>query len=336
MSDTTVTSTLNDAVFTDGASISGTWTDTYDSAETLTSVSDVVVTLTNDGTTEVYSTGTVYHGGGESSNFNYEIELTASDGSKLFLDWENGVEEPASLYTGTVTVTSGTFNGNSYSRHNPYYQYTSYQPASGGSYALEDGGTVTDVTCFLAGTKIRTVSGEVAVETLKAGDMVLTAAGQAVPVRWLGRSTIAGRFADPLRAAPVLIKAGALGEALPRQDLRVSPAHALFLDGVLVEAGALVNGLTILREEMADHFVYYHVELASHDLLISNGVASESFVDNAGRMNFDNWNEHEALGAGACIAEMDYPRVKAARQLPQGLRARLMALRVSGSLIQAA
>ncbi len=144
-----------------------------------------------------------------------------------------------------------------------------------------------------------------------------------MPVRWLGRSTIVSRFADPLRAAPILIKAGALGEALPERDLRVSPAHALFLDGKLVEAGALVNGTSIMREAMEERFSYYHVELASHELLVSNGVASESFVDNVERLNFDNWADHEALASATPIAEMELPRVKATRQVPQNLRARL-------------
>ena len=34
------------------------------------------------------------------------------------------------------------------------------------------------------------MGGEVAVETLAAGDLVLTAEGDAKPVRWLGRQTV--------------------------------------------------------------------------------------------------------------------------------------------------
>jgi hypothetical protein len=57
-------------------------------------------------------------------------------------------------------------------------------------------------------------------------------------------------------------------------------------------------------------FTYYHVELATHELLLAEGVATESFVDNADRMNFANWAEHEALGETAPIEEMPYPRAK--------------------------
>ncbi|WP_200306304.1 Hint domain-containing protein, partial [Paracraurococcus ruber] len=54
------------------------------------------------------------------------------------------------------------------------------------------------VICFYPGTRIRTPDGEAAVETLAIGDLVLTADGQARPVRWVGRQTVATLFADPL------------------------------------------------------------------------------------------------------------------------------------------
>jgi autotransporter passenger strand-loop-strand repeat protein len=58
-----------------------------------------------------------------------------------------------------------------------------------------DGGT--EVTlCFYQGTRIATPDGETAVEDLEAGDLVLTANG-ALPVRWVGQSTVATRFAAP-------------------------------------------------------------------------------------------------------------------------------------------
>jgi len=184
----------------------------------------------------------------------------------------------------------------------------------------------TDITlCFYAGTHIATPAGNVAVEDLAAGDLVLTANGAAQPVIWLGRSTVFTRFADSEASSPIRIKAGALGEGLPVRDLLVSPNHALFLDGILVQANALVNGMSIVREtNLPEFFTYFHVELATHELLISEGVPSESFVDNVDRMNFENWNEHEALSCNKTgIEEMPYPRAKAARQIPSALCERL-------------
>ena len=184
------------------------------------------------------------------------------------------------------------------------------------------------VICFLAGTLIATPGGERPVEALSIGDLIVTADGESAPVRWIGVQSVVTFFADPLHSFPIRIAAGALGEGLPTRDLLVSPDHALMLDGVLVQAGALVNGTTIVRETaMPERFTYYHVELDDHSLVLAEGVPAETFVDNVTRRRFDNFAEYEALygDAAASIAEMDAPRVKSARQLPQALRERLAA-----------
>jgi len=183
------------------------------------------------------------------------------------------------------------------------------------------GGTEITVTCFCAGTKIATPDGDVAVELLRAGDPVRLADGRDVPVRWVGRQTISRRFADPLRALPIRIRAGALDGKLPRRDLMVSPGHALLLDGMLVQAGALAKQSGISREyAMPDKFVYYHVELDEHALLLAEGVAVESYVEGVEAFGFDNRHERSVAVAAP---EMDLPRIKAARQVPERLRARL-------------
>jgi len=175
--------------------------------------------------------------------------------------------------------------------------------------------------CFYAGTAIATPDGTAAVETLKAGDLVMTANGTK-PVRWVGQSHIHTRFADPLKSLPVRITQGALGDGLPVRDLLVSPDHALHIDGLLVHASALVGLPGITRETaVPETFTYYHVELASHELLFAEGALAESFVDNVERMHFHNWDERTA--PAHAIAEMELPRVKSARQLPASLRARL-------------
>jgi hypothetical protein len=176
--------------------------------------------------------------------------------------------------------------------------------------------------CFCAGTGIATPRGAVAVETLRRGDLVTTSDGRALPVRWLGVQTVDTRFADKLRVLPIRIQAGALGEALPQRDLLLSADHALLIDGVLIQAGALVNGLSILREtDMPEVFTYYHVEVADHALIHAEGVPAETFIDNVDRLAFDNWAEHEA--PAVAIVEMDLPRAKSARQVPASIRARL-------------
>ncbi len=188
-------------------------------------------------------------------------------------------------------------------------------------------GGATFPICFMTGTLIATPSGEVAVERLAAGDLVLTADGRTLPVRWVGRQTISTLFSDPARSYPVRIRAGALGDGLPRRDLLVSPGHAMLVDGVLACAAALVNGTSIRREATPPAvFTYFHIELATHELVLAEGAPAESFVDNASREAFDNWAEHEALAGNAPIQELPLPRAAAPRQLPAATRQRLAAI----------
>jgi len=61
---------------------------------------------------------------------------------------------------------------------------------------------------------------------------------------------------------PVLIRRGAMADELPRRDLSVSPEHALWIDGVLVPARLLTNGITILGRDDLAAVEYIHPELA--------------------------------------------------------------------------
>ena len=191
-------------------------------------------------------------------------------------------------------------------------------------------------SCFGPGTLIRTPDGARAVETLIPGDLVLTADGEALPVRWLGRSVVSRLFADPLRILPVRIRAGALGVNLPARDLLLSPNHAVRIGDTLVQAGALVNGTSVVRAQDAPlAFAYWHLELDTHALVIAEGVAAESFLDGVEEIGFQNWDERTAPAA---VRELPYPRVRSARQMPPALR-RHLAVRqaaLSGPLAAAA
>ena len=109
------------------------------------------------------------------------------------------------------------------------------------------------------------------------------------------------------------------------RDLRLSPDHAVLVDGALIQAGALVNGTSIVRETAVPKvFVYYHVELDDHSLILAENTPAETFIDNVDRLAFDNWAEHEALYPdGKQIEELPYPRAKARRQVPVQMRVRL-------------
>ncbi|WP_062215159.1 Hint domain-containing protein, partial [Aureimonas sp. AU20] len=228
-----------------------------------------------------------------------------------------GGSDSATSSSGSTSTGSGLSGGT---------QGHSAAGGLGGSSNTSDplAGNVSPV-CFRPGTAIATPTGQAAIETLRPGDLVLTADGEALPVLWIGRQSLASGEGDPLRVHPIRIRAGALGPRLPARDLYVSPDHALALNGVLVHAGALVDGTAIQRQDDPPALlVYYHIELERHALVLAEGVPAESFVDNPEQLTFDNGDERAAALAGRQpCAEMDWPRAKAARQVPMAIRRRL-------------
>lgn len=193
-------------------------------------------------------------------------------------------------------------------------------------YELDDG-----TPCYCPGTLIATTRGEVAVEDLKIGDRVVTAAGKRRPIRWIGNRAYSGRFAatNP-EVLPVLFRAGSLGEGLPRRDLMVSPLHAMYLDGVLVPAQALVNGVSIVRLQQVDRVDYFHIELKTHDILLAEGAPAESFVDDDSRGMFHNAHEYAERYPNERKPAVQYcaPRAEEGPQL-EAIRQRLNALPVA-------
>ena len=153
-----------------------------------------------------------------------------------------------------------------------------------------------NVACFCRGTLILTERGEVAVEELAIGDRVMTLSGRARPIRWIGRRSYAGRFAVGQRhILPVCVTAGAIADGVPRRDLWLSPNHALYLEGVLIEARDLVNGVSIVQAERVAAIQYFHIELDSHDVILAEGAPAESFIDDDSRGLFHNAHEYQRL-----------------------------------------
>ncbi len=144
------------------------------------------------------------------------------------------------------------------------------------------------VPCFLAGTRLATPEGPVPVQALAVGMRLLTASGPARPIRWIGRRAIACRHHPrPEKVLPVRILAGAFGPGRPTHDVRLSPDHAILAEGVLIPVQHLVNGVTI-HQERPDTALYYHIELASHDAVLAEGLAVESYLDSGNRTQFES------------------------------------------------
>ncbi|MBU3886945.1 Hint domain-containing protein [Methylosinus sp. KRF6] len=199
-----------------------------------------------------------------------------------------------------------------------YFQDT----RTGGNFNAAQSVSIT-ITCFAAGTLIRTPRGDVAIETLRAGDVVLTAEDEERPIAWIGHRIVdCAPRARPRDAWPVRIAAGAFAENRPERDLYVSPAHALcvdFLGEVLVYADELVNGATIARVP-TDVVDYWHIELESHDILIANGMPAESYSATGERGSFS-----ESFGAVRVerLAASDFCRPFASNVVVAAMRLQL-------------
>ncbi len=145
------------------------------------------------------------------------------------------------------------------------------------------------VTCFTSGTRIRTPRGEVAVEELKVGDLVVTSSGSSRPIVWLGHREIrCASRENPREAWPIRVSAGAFGEGKPERDLYLSPGRAVCVDcvgEVFIPVDKLVNGATITRE-VRETIDYWHLELEGHDVLFAEGLKAESYINVGNRLFF--------------------------------------------------
>jgi hypothetical protein len=134
--------------------------------------------------------------------------------------------------------------------------------------------------CFRAGTRILTERGEVPVEELLVGERVHTALdGTAAPIAWIGyRDVDCAGHPKPRQVWPVRVAAGAFGPRRPHTDLFLSPDHAVYVNEVLIPIRHLINASTITQVPV-DQVTYYHIELSRHDVVLAQGLPTETFLD---------------------------------------------------------
>jgi hypothetical protein len=152
-------------------------------------------------------------------------------------------------------------------------------------------------SCFLSGTQVKTTAGAIKIEELRIGDNVLTASGKTKPIKFIGRRKVSrGRTGPSNGDGPVKISRFAIDGKAPYSDLYVSLEHAIYLDGILIRASDLVNGVTIMADAKPEalSLTYFHIELDTHEAIIAEGLAVESYQrDNL--YAFDNADEYVRL-----------------------------------------
>jgi hypothetical protein len=153
-------------------------------------------------------------------------------------------------------------------------------------------------SCFLTGTRIKTPEGETNIEELRIGDNVLTASGEAKPIKFIGRRKASRERTGPWKDDPVKISRFAIDGKAPHSDLYISPEHAIYIDGILIPARNLVNGVTIVADAKPEalSLTLFHIELDTHEAILAEGLAVESFRhDNPHAHAFDNADEYVRL-----------------------------------------
>jgi len=209
--------------------------------------------------------------------------LTVTNGSLLY----GGVNQGSSF---TGTVSSKAWQNLTFV---PSYNVTTAQPSSTVILTVDYGGTsyqynsVLYLYCFVEGTRISCVDGQRDIETLRAGDLVLTASGKAAPIRFLGRRTV--DLAQNPQHAPVRIPACAIADGIPSRDLRISPDHAIVMENVLIPARSLIGSGIV--QEMGESITYYHIQLDSHDIVLAENTPCETLLDTDDASSFDNGDE---------------------------------------------
>ncbi|MGB3246563.1 MAG: Hint domain-containing protein [Sulfitobacter sp.] len=149
-------------------------------------------------------------------------------------------------------------------------------------------GPLPGVICFTPGTRIATKRGEVPVEQLREGDLVLTRDNGQQELRWVGRRNLDRTDLTHTPAfSPIMIQAGALGEGMPQRDMMVSPNHRMLVTSKLAEllfgehevlaAAKHLTGLDGVNVALVSNVSYIHIMFDRHEVVLADGVWAESF-----------------------------------------------------------
>ncbi len=152
-------------------------------------------------------------------------------------------------------------------------------------------------SCYLAGSLVYTKRGDLPVEQLRIGDLVLVSSGKYRPIRWIGVTTIPARLISTPEAErvclPVIVRKGAVHKNVPSRDLFIAPFHAMVVNGVAMPFFRLTNGTSIRKDDVVRDLIYYNVELDTVDVMFVNHLPVLSLHPlMSPRFRFDNCDQY--------------------------------------------
>ena len=199
---------------------------------------------------------------------------------------------------------------------------TSVAANTNGTWQNGPPGSQNSGNCLLRGTTIQTASGNRKIEDLAVGDLLPTLFGGQRPIQWIARCPF--RKSDPSKpwvkaVRPVRVARSTLAPDVPHTDLYLTEWHALFVDGVLIPVGSLINGTTIKPDDARElaELEFFNIKLESHDVIYAEGAPVETLLEVDERaVNFSEYLRRY----GAPIAD----EVRCAPIAPYGGRDELM------------
>ncbi|WP_138933020.1 Hint domain-containing protein [Roseovarius arcticus] len=131
--------------------------------------------------------------------------------------------------------------------------------------------------CFTRGTRLLTPRGYVAIEQLCPGDLLTTVDNGSSPVEWIGSTQMAtGDALDAHNMRPIRLRRGHHGLT---RDIMVSPQHCVAVGDNFIRARHLaeIPGAGARVANGVSRVEYFHVLCARHEVLIAEGMHTESF-----------------------------------------------------------
>lgn len=229
------------------------------------------------------------HGRGVMNNGRDNVVIYDPSNDQYIQALYNGdsLDDPTATYSGfsaTATRSAGEDFGNDNDG------FSIQRGPNGGDTFVNDQTPTPGTTnvCFTQGTLFDTPTGQTPVERLCPGDLLTTRDNGAQKIRWIWACT---QSASAIQANPMLnavrIDRGALGNGLPRRDLRVSRHHRILLTSIIAQRmfgslEILVPAKDLIAFEGFDAapvdgpVTYYHILLERHEILFAEGATVES------------------------------------------------------------